>query len=56
MTLFHLRRLDSSNLDETIDDIRHGRLNQAQWHYLNNYLHEYAREYRYAGRYDYDKD
>lgn len=56
MTLFHLKRLDSSNLDETIDDIRHGRLNQAQWHYLNTYLHEYAREYRYAGRYNYDKD
>jgi len=56
MTLFHLRRLDSSTLDETIDDIRHGRLNQAQWHYLNTYLHEYAREYRYAGRYDYHKD
>lgn len=56
MTLFHLRRLDSSNHDETMDDIRHGRLNQAQWHYLNNYLHEYAREYRYAGRYDYEKD
>ena len=56
ITLFHLRRLDSSALEENIDDIRHGRLNQAQKKYLNAYLHEYAREYLYAGRYDYDKD
>lgn len=56
MTLFHLKRLDSSNVDETMDDIRNGRLNQAQLQYLNAYLHEYAREYRYAGRYHYDND
>jgi sulfite reductase (NADPH) flavoprotein alpha-component len=56
MTLFHLRRLDSSNIDETMDDIRNGRLDQAQKQYLNAYLNEYAREYRYAGRYNYYKD
>lgn len=56
MTLFHLRRLDSSTANETMDDIRKGRLNQAQTQYLNAYLHEYAREYLYVGRYDYDKD
>lgn len=56
MTLFHLRRLDSSNIDETMDDIRKGHLNQAQKQYLNAYLHEYAREYRYVGRYHYHKD
>lgn len=56
MTLFHLRRLDSSNVDETMDDIRNGRLNKAQKRYLNAYLNEYAREYRYVGRYNYDKD
>ncbi|WP_339844050.1 gamma-glutamylcyclotransferase family protein [uncultured Halopseudomonas sp.] len=56
MTLYHLRRLDTSNLDETIDDITRGRLNQAQQQYLNVYLNEYAREYRYAGRYIYNKD
>lgn len=56
MTLFHLRRLDSSNIDENMDDIRKGRLNRAQKQYLNAYLNEYAREYRYVGRYSYCKD
>jgi len=56
MTLFHLRRLDTSTANETMDDIRKGHLNQAQKQYLNAYLHEYAREYRYVGRYNYDKD
>ena len=53
MTLFHLKRLDSSDGNESMDDIRHGRLNQAQRRYLNGYLNEYAREYRYVGRFDY---
>ncbi len=56
MTLFHLKRLDSSDGNETIDDIRNERLNQAQKQYLNAYLHEYAREYRYMGHYHYCKD
>lgn len=56
MTLFHLQRLDSSNADETIEDIRHGHLNQAQKQYLNAYLNEYAREYRYIGHYSYHMD
>ncbi|MFL1485127.1 gamma-glutamylcyclotransferase family protein [Marinobacter sp. LN3S78] len=56
MTLYHLRRLDSSKVDETMDDIRKGRLDQAQKQYLNAYLNEYAREYRYVGQYNYDKD
>lgn len=54
MTLFHLRRLDSSDGKETMDDIRNGRLNEAQQRYLNGYLNEYAREYRYVGRIDYN--
>ncbi len=53
MTLFHLKRLDSSDGRETLDDIRHGRLNEAQRRYLNAYLNEYAREYRYVGRFEY---
>lgn len=53
MTLFHLKRLDSSDGHESLDDIRLGRLNEAQRHYLNDYLNEYAREYRYVGRFDY---
>ncbi|MDX1816690.1 MAG: gamma-glutamylcyclotransferase family protein [Marinobacter sp.] len=56
MTLFHLKRLDSSRVDETMEDVRKGRLNQAQEQYLNAYLNEYAREYRYVGRYNYHKD
>lgn len=56
MTLFHLQRLDSSNVTETMDDIRKGHLNQAQLDYLNAYLNEYAREYRYVGRYSYDNE
>lgn len=56
MTLFHLKRLDCATLNETIDDIREGRLNTAQKSYLNVYLNEYAREYRYIGHYDYHKD
>lgn len=56
MTLFHLKRLDSSSMEETIEDIRNGLLDQAQKRYLNAYLNEYAREYRYAGQYSYHKD
>jgi len=54
MTLFHLKRLDSSDGSESMDDIRHGRLNQAQRRYLNGYLNEYAKEYCYVGRFDYN--
>jgi sulfite reductase (NADPH) flavoprotein alpha-component len=53
MTLFHLKRLDSSDGSESMDDIRHGRLSEAQKRYINGYLNEYAREYRYVGRIDY---
>ncbi len=53
MTLFHLKRMDSSDGNESMDDIRYGRLNEAQLRYLNGYLNEYAREYRYVGRFDY---
>ena len=53
MTLFHLKRMDSSDGTETDADIREDRLDGAQRRYLNNYLREYAREYRYVGRFDY---
>lgn len=53
MTLFHLKRLDCSDGKETMDDIRKGRLNNTQLDYINSYLNEYAREYRYVGRLDY---
>jgi gamma-glutamylcyclotransferase (GGCT)/AIG2-like uncharacterized protein YtfP len=53
MTLFHLKRMDSSNGTETLDDIVHGRLTAAQRQYLNEYLHEYSYEYSFAGRFEY---
>lgn len=56
MTLFHIKRLDCSDGNETIEDIRLGRLNSAQMSYINSYLNEYAREYRYVGRFEYNED
>jgi sulfite reductase (NADPH) flavoprotein alpha-component len=56
MTLFHLKRMDSSNGNESMEDIRHGRLSEAQQRYLNGYLNEYAREYRYVGRYEFSNN
>jgi sulfite reductase (NADPH) flavoprotein alpha-component len=53
MTLFHLKRLDHSDGSETLDDLRHGRLTPAQRQYLDAYLHAYAEEYLYAGRFLY---
>lgn len=56
MTLFHLKRLDNSDGSETLEDIRQERLSEAQMRYINAYLHEYAREYRYVGRFIYNGD
>jgi cation transport regulator ChaC len=52
-TLFHLKRLDSSTGRETLDDVKLGRISEAGRRYLNAYLHEYAAEYRYVGRFEY---
>ncbi len=54
MTLFHLKRLDSSDGCETLEDIKHDRLTPTQRQYLNEYLHAYSTEYVYVGRYVYD--
>ncbi|CAN5924295.1 hypothetical protein BH11MYX4_BH11MYX4_04340 [soil metagenome] len=54
-TLFHLKRLDSSDGLETLDDVRLGRITEAGRRYLNAYLREYAAEYRYVGRFEYDE-
>lgn len=56
MTLFHLKRLDSSDNQETIDDIKYNRLNLIQLQYLNSFLNEYAVEYRYVGRFNYHNE
>lgn len=50
-SLFHLKRLDTSDGNETDADIREDRLSPAQRACLNAYLHEYNAEYRYVGRY-----
>lgn len=54
MTLFHLRRHDTSDGTETLDDVREGRITSSAREYLNTYLHEYATEFRYIGRYTHD--
>ncbi len=53
-TLFHLKRLDSSDGTETVDDVKHDRLNANQRRYLNEYQNEYASEYEYVGRFLYE--
>jgi sulfite reductase (NADPH) flavoprotein alpha-component len=54
MTLFHLKRLDTSDGGETLEDVKRGHISAAGRKYLNAYLHEYNAEYRYVGRYVYD--
>lgn len=56
VTLFFLKRLDTSDGNESFEDVRAGRLSDAQRAYLNAYLHEFAREYRLVGRLDYDAE
>lgn len=53
MTLFHLKRLDTSDGSETLEDVKCGHISEAGRKYLNAYLHEYNREYRYVGCYVY---
>ena len=54
MRLFHLRRHDTSDGTETLDDLHEGRITESAREYLNTYLHEYATEFRYIGRYTHD--
>lgn len=53
MTLFHLKRLDTSDGTETIDDVRAGRISPEGRAYLNAYLHEYNHEFHWVGHYAY---
>ena len=48
VTLLFLKRMDTSDGLETFEDVWHGRLLPAQERYLNGYLHEFAREYRFS--------
>lgn len=52
-TLFFVKRHDTSTGNETIDDIIRGNISQGAKEYINTYLNEFAREYIYAGRFDY---
>jgi len=53
-TLFHLHRHDTSDGTETLEDLRHGRVPEGARRYLAAWLHAYATEFRYAGRYTED--
>lgn len=53
VTLLFLKRMDTSDGRETFDDVREDRLTNEQRAYLNAYLHEFAKEYRFVGALDY---
>lgn len=53
MTLWHLKRMDRSDGSETLEDVREGRLDDAQRAYLNQFLDSYDREYTLTGRFRY---
>ncbi len=54
MTLFFIKRHDSSNGNETLTDIKNGNISEGAKKYINAYLNEFANEYNYVGKYDYD--
>jgi sulfite reductase (NADPH) flavoprotein alpha-component len=56
MTLFFVKRHDSSNGTETITDIKNGSITEGAKKYINAYLNEFAKEYEYVGPYDYEQD
>lgn len=51
MTLFHVKRHDTSSGSETLDDILKGNISQGAKKYINAYLNEYAVEFIYVGRF-----
>lgn len=51
MTLFHLRRHDSSQGHETLSDIAEGKIASRGMNYLNTYLWEYNKEFQYIGKF-----
>ena len=51
MTLFFLKRHDTSTGNETLEDVNGGRISEPGKRYLNAYLNEYKNEFKYAGRY-----
>ncbi|AKF09356.1 cytochrome b5 domain-containing protein [Sandaracinus amylolyticus] len=55
-TLLFLRRMDTSDGHEQLETVRRGVFTPAQRRYLDGYLHEFAREYRWVGRVRSDDD
>ena len=53
MTLFHLKRHDTSHGKETLSDFLKGQITEGQAEYINAYLHEYMKEFKYVGSYSY---
>ncbi len=53
VTVFLLKRLDTSDGTECLEDILNDRLRPDQKDCLNTYLHAFADEYQYAGQFDY---
>jgi len=49
-TLFHLKRLDSSDGKETLNDITNGTIGELGKEYINTYLHAYQKEFECVGR------
>lgn len=56
MTLFFLKRMDSSTGQESLEEIFKGKISDEQKRYLTNYLHEFEREYQFVGQMDYRLD
>ncbi len=55
VSLLFLKRMDSSDGSESFEDVREARLSEEQRRHLNEYLHEFDREYRYVGRVVYEE-
>ncbi|MCX6214754.1 gamma-glutamylcyclotransferase family protein [Spirosoma sp.] len=52
MTLFFVKRHDTSSGNETDADIKSGNISDGAKEYLNAYMNEFMNEYKYVGIYD----
>ncbi len=53
VSVFHLRRMDTSDGTEQLEDVVADRLRDDQRECLNTYLHAFDEEYEYVGTFDY---
>ncbi len=56
MTLFHIKRHNTSTGNETIEDYLNGNISDAAKEYLNAYMHEYQKEFNYIGHYQFNQE